>query len=344
MEFARTYNPDEKNTIPVEKKRKLKTNEEHKKSVYPSYINEFEIYLTHLNYAETSIEAHRKRGRKFCRKLEEITGIEFLTLQDCKIITSDMVSKYEQHLLNKIRDKSLKPYSAYCDLKTVRLFLKFLHFKKVINYKYEIPKSMIEPTKRLNLYVESKDIIQLAESILNQEKQFFKYRNLALLLLLVETGCRLVEASSILISDIKFTEKKIQLTSVKSGTRTLQLNDFVLDVLKKYFKIRERVNPKSDHFFLRSDGRKTHLYSLSNFLHVENIRAFGYVKVNARALRHTFITNAIDDNNDIVNLSSTMGHKHWVSTMHYLHRDKNRLLNNTLPYDPIPENFIEEGD
>jgi len=343
MNIARKIKPKEGNQIPVRKsKKKMNKHEQPSKQSYPHYIGDFEKFLFQLNYAETSIDSHKRRGRKFCRTLELITGIKMPTLLECKHITPEIVTLYEHHLLNKVQKNKLKPYSAYCDLKTVRLFMKFLHFNKIVNFKYDIPKDMIEPTTRSNLYIESQTIIQLAETIALRENAFSRYRNFAYLLLLVETGCRVVEASSILITDIKFSEKTIQLRSVKSGARTLQLNDFVLKVLKQYTTLREKLKPKTNHLFLKRDGSKSTPTHLSSLLIDDNKKAFGYLKVNARALRHTYITNAIDNDNDIVSLSPTMGHKHWVSTMHYLHRDKKRLLKNTLPFNPISRNFKEE--
>lgn len=60
-------------------------------------------------------------------------------------------------------------------------------------------------------------------------------------------------------------------------------------------------------------------------------------RIFGRALRHTFITNAIDNNNDPFQVAETVGHKHLVSTQHYLHRSINRLLKNTLNHNPIEE-------
>jgi integrase/recombinase XerC len=344
MGLAIKYENTNKIVSSVTPKKTIKNREKKQKTQTFSYITNFENFLLQLNYAESTVETHKRRARKVCNILQEISGVFFTTLSECENITKEVIIKYEQHLNNRVKHNNLKSYSAYCDLKTVRLFLKFLYFNKVIDYKYEIPKVMITPVNRSNLYIDTTTILQLAESIDNREESAKKYRNLAFLLLLVETGCRPIEASSILITDVKFTEKTIRLHSVKSGTRTLKLNDFVLRVLKKYVNVRNQLNPKCDYLYLKNNGSKTNSDYLNSILTLENKRAFGKIKVHARGLRHTYITNAIDNNNDIVNISATMGHKHWVSTMHYLHRDKNRLLINTLPYSPIDETLVKGDD
>jgi integrase/recombinase XerC len=315
---------------------KIKKGRSIKKDKFPTFIEEFAEFLLHQNYAATTVESHKIKSRKFCRILKEISNISISTLSDCNQITKKAINSYVIYLNDQIRQSKLQPYSAYCDMKTVRLFIKFLYYKKLIDFKYEIPKNLIVSPNRSNLYVDKQSIIQLAESIMQNEKIINKMRNLSLFLLLVETGCRPIEASNLLISDINFTEKFIRLYSIKSGTRTLKLDNFVLNVLKEYSIIRENLNPTSEHFFIKNDGTKVTRNYLSSKLTLENKKAFGYNKINSRVLRHTYITNAIDNNNDFVKLSETVGHKHWVSTMYYLHRDKNRMLQQTLPFNPIP--------
>jgi integrase/recombinase XerC len=344
MELAHNIVFDIKHESPKSRKNSVtvKNNNQKKKIKTPSgFIDNFETFLLELNYAETTVESNKIRAKKFCSTIQEISGINLSSLTDCKNISREIVIKYEQYLLDQIKRNKLKPNSAYSDLKAIRLFLKFLYFNKVIAYKYSIPKDMIPPTSRSNHYLDTSTIIHLAENIASRKNLVIRYRNLALLLLLVETGCRFVEASSLLVSDVKFTEKTIRLKSVKSGTRTLKISSYVLGILKKYANVRNQLNPNGEYFFLKNNGSKTNTKYLTGILNSENIRAFGKSTVHARALRHTYITNAIDNKNDIVSISATMGHKHWVSTMHYLHRDKNRLLKNTLPYSPIDENLIK---
>jgi integrase/recombinase XerC len=345
MELTYKYDSDVEQTSTLSKRKSTKAkNNNQKVKATLDFIDDFETFLLQLNYSETTVSVHKRRAKKICNIIQEISGILLSSLSDCENISCEMITKYEQYLNDQIKRNNLKPYSAYCDLKTVRLFLKFLYFNKVIAYKYKIPKEMISPVNRSNLYIDTTTIIQLAENIASRKKLVIKYRNLALFLLIVETGCRPVEVSSILITDVKFTEKTIRLNSVKSGTRTVKLNNYVLGVLKEYFYLRNKLNSKCEYFFLKNNGSKTNSTYISSLLNLENKNAFGNVNINARGLRHTYITNAIDNNNDIVNISATIGHKHWASTMHYLHRDKKRLLKNTLPHSPIHESLIKGDD
>jgi integrase/recombinase XerC len=322
----------------------IQKEKKHSGAEFPIYIEEFAEFLRQLRYSETTIESHKIKGRKLCKQLEEFGEVKFNSISDFEQITIDLIGKYEQYLKDMIKKGKYEPSSVHAFMKTVRLFLKFLLIKKVISIKYVIPKPFVASVNRANYYIETKTIIQLAESILTNKDEFVSSRNLALLLLFVETGCRPIEACSLLISDISFTEKTISLNSVKSGRRKIKLDDYVLNIFKKYNKLRNHRNPKCDHFFLKNDGSEPNRKYLTNLLFVENKKAFGKNLVHARALRHTYVTNAIDNNNDFSEVSVTMGHKHWVSTMYYLHRDKNRLLKNTLPYNPINIQMINGDD
>lgn len=316
----------------------------YRKAIFPAYIEDFEQFLQDRNYAETTIRSYKDRGRKLCNDLMKISDISFQTLSDFRHLSNELVHKFETFKLHQIEDKKLSPTSVHSDMKAFRLFIQFLFFNNIISFRYEIPDFLLAPATRANLYVNQEDILKLAESIRKNKNPILASRNYALLLLYVETGCRAIEASNILISDINFSEKTIRLNSIKSGTRKLILNPFVIKILKDYMKKREQLIPKTNHFFLKNNGEKASSTNLTLFLVNENYKAFGMCKVNSRALRHTYVTNAFENNNEFQQISETMGHKHWVSTLHYQHRSKERLLTHTLPFNPIPEVFNNGDD
>ena len=73
-----------------------------------------------------------------------------------------------------------------------------------------------------------------------------------------------------------------------------------------------------------------------------NKKAFGKAKINAKALRHTYATNALENLNDFEEVSKSMGHLHWISTEYYVHKSIKRLLANSLPFNPLLP--LIEGD
>jgi integrase/recombinase XerC len=341
MELANYYNQYEDQSYKTEQENVTKTETTFKgrkqKQPFPVFIEDFGQYLADKNYSASTTEAYMIRLRRAFRDLAEERDLTFTSINDFQYKGPEIINFFENLKYKQIRNKQLKPTSAHSDMKAIKLFFQYLFSKRIINYKYVIPKDLLSPATRSNLFVDDEDLLNLAMKIKTNKNPLGEKRSYALLLLYIDTGCRPIEASNVQITDISLTEKTISLFCNKSGTRKLELSNFVIWAFKEYIEQRKKLNPTNDYFFLRNDGQKTSTRDLSIILLQENIKAFGNSRINARALRHTYVTKAFENPNDLKDVSETMGHKHWVSTMHYLHRSKDRLLKNTLPYNPLPD-------
>lgn len=49
------------------------------------------------------------------------------------------------------------------------------------------------------------------------------------------------------------------------------------------------------------------------------------MKFSPKSLRHTFITNALNNQNNIDDVAKAVGHKHLISTLYYFYRDLNSI-------------------
>lgn len=310
--------------------------ERRSKTITPSFINDYQSDLKNRNYAPSTIKPHLSRTKQFWKFFIQLHNKDASSssLDELRLLTYDDVLRYENHLINRIRKKEIKDETAYSCIKNIKLFLNFLYHKKIINFQYTIPKKFVVQPTRLNSYID-KNLIQdlIISTFAIQSRN--KYRFLAILFLLVETGCRPIELANLKMCDLKLTEKKIIFNSIKSDKRTLSLDRYVIKVLKRYIKIRKDLKSSEECFFLLNNGKPMRSKNFSDIVYDLNKKAFGQNLINARALRHTYITNAIDNNNEIKDLAEAVGHKHWDSTIYYLHRSKKRLLENTLSFNPI---------
>ncbi|QHA93123.1 site-specific integrase [Bacillus sp. N1-1] len=297
-------------------------------------IQEFKKYMEESNYC--SAIDHSTRVKYFTKVLYKELGYPEKT-EDYKIKPIH-IEIFEKHLQEKINKGSISVPTSYVYLLSIRHFCEFLSIRKVINFVYTIPQHFRSNAKRSNEYVEVEAILKLINSV-NSRDNAIKFRNISIILLILETGCRPIEVCNINISDLNFSERTIILRSVKSGQRKLLLNKELIKILKLYLSTRELYHPSSNSFFLRINGLRISRKSITNMFHQESIRAFGYKYISAKALRHTYATNAIDSGTHIEDLSNSMGHKHWISTYYYVNKNVNRLLKNTLIYNP----FIMSG-
>ncbi|MGM9987701.1 MAG: tyrosine-type recombinase/integrase [Bacillaceae bacterium] len=307
-----------------------------------NFLEDFEQYLLVRNYANTTVKNHIKKVTMICNDLANSSNVEINTLKDCHSINKEITGQYEQLLVQRIMTEEIKRTTAYSYIKSFRLFLLFLYHYKIIDFKYQIPNSFVVQPTLANTYVNEDCILRLAENIM-QNPSNIKYRNLALLLLIVDTGCRPIEASNVRLSDVSFSRKTIVLHCIKSGPRTMKLNNIVIQTLKEYLVFRNSLNPQNDYLFLKTNGLPASNTCLSSIINRESKKIFKNKTsiVLARSLRHTYATKAVENKNDINDIARAMGHKYVQSTYGYVHRSKERLLKNTLSYNPCNQIFNE---
>jgi site-specific recombinase XerD len=108
-----------------------------------------------------------------------------------------------------------------------------------------------------------------------------------------------------------------------------------MNQIAKYLDYRKTLPATTDHLFLLETGEPINTKAIGGQINGYNKRAFGEARFSAKSLRHTFITNALNDRNDIQQVANTAGHKHLVSTLHYFYRSIETLLENTLHHNPV---------
>ncbi|GGA40596.1 tyrosine-type recombinase/integrase [Psychrobacillus lasiicapitis] len=336
LNYDETIN-NEITTVNIKKnsKRRIKRIEE------PPYLNEYSDYLKTRNYSASTIGTCLTRTKQFSSQIKELFEKDFSSLEGFGNLDLIDIDVYENFLIERVRKNEIKNETAYNCIKNFRLFLQFLKYKEIIDYKYSIPKKFMVTPSQINVVIPKEITLKMCDSILKNPNMFHRYRNLAVLLVLVNTGCRPLEISNLKINDLNTTERKITLNSIKSSQRTLNLNQTVILILKKYLIARDSLMPQTDDLFLKRNGKPISPQNITSILHAINTKVFGESIANARSYRHSYITNAIEDRNDFKEISEAVGHKHWFSTQHYLHRSKQRLLNNTLQFDPT-ENLFKE--
>ncbi|WP_273854147.1 tyrosine-type recombinase/integrase [Guptibacillus spartinae] len=293
-------------------------------------LQEFKEFMEKTNH--NSAGYHVTRVRYFTKILNKDLGYPQKT-KDYNINLMH-IKTFEGHLQKKINDRIITTPTSYVYLLSIKHFCKFLFFRKIISFEYNIPNNFRGSSKRSNDYVSVENIMKLINSV-NSRDNIIKFRNLSIILLIVETGCRPIEVCNINISDINFSERTIFIKSVKSGQRKMVLNKELIKLFKLYVSTRELYNPNSNSLFLKVNGSRISRKAITNMFHQESIRAFNEKQISAKALRHTYATNAIDSGSNIEELSNSMGHKHWISTYYYLNKDIDRLLENTLKYNPF---------
>lgn len=266
---------------------------------------------------------------RFLNKLFNLTIDEQLTN-----LSMDHIRQYESYLARRVALEQIHGSTAYVKLRYLKLYINYMHREKIITFRYEVPSKYHVAANRNNDYVNKNDILSLL-NVLFLSKSKNKLRDIAVLLLIIDTGCRPIEITNIRLCDVNTTESTIQLFSKKSNIRTLKINKYPMHFIKEYFALRKISSSKGDKLFTLLNGQELNTKAIGQMINTYNKKAFGEARFSARSLRHTFATNALDNGNELDQVSKSLGHVNWNSTIYYLHQSAKRLLTNTLPFDPI---------
>jgi site-specific recombinase XerD len=306
------------------------------KSKPPVIVEEFITFLTRCNYSVNST-GYKNNILHFINYIKENFDADIqLSIDNKDSQTFHFhLNSYQQMLKQRVSLEEIISASAYHYIRTLKLFIKFLKQEKYFNYDYCLNNSFNSKGSRGNEYVPSDDVIKMLDMIYEHSNNI--YRDLSIVLTMVDTGCRSIEISNIKVKDINLIERTIQLKSRKSGIRKLQLSREVTVVIKDYLSIRHLYNPEHDFLFVTSDGNKINNHIITQIFKYMNAKAFNGKKYSPKSIRHTYITNALENNTNLDKVSKIAGHKHWISTFYYLHRSKKLLLENTLNHSPLKE-------
>lgn len=306
---------------------------------YPSILNNFVSYLEHNNiYSITEYRRNTNYFLKYIKENFEAFAESDFNVAELKKITNEHIEKYHSFLSKRIEFELISKSRALRLTDSLRLFFKFLEKIHGNTLKYAIPDKFRTQGTRSNEFVPEEDIIAMLKQIQMHSRNQLK--DMCIFLLLVDTGCRPKEIVNIEVSDVQATEFTIYLRSKKSGQRKLKLSKPVMNLLKEYLKLREKISLSHESLFLNAFGEPIETFVINWIFYSANMNAFGKNLYPPKAFRHTYITNALEDRNNLIDVAATVGHEHIVSTQYYLEKSLKRLKRNTLPFNPV--SFLEE--
>jgi len=183
--------------------------------------------------------------------------------------------------------------------------------------------------KKLPKYLTKEEVKLLLEST-----TYLKHK--AILSTIYSAGLRVSEAINLRISDIMSKEMKIR---VRNGKRNKErytlLSQKNLELLRVYWKKFGYKNYSPDDYLFISRLTKTKLTTRCIEKAMEkSMQKSGIVKkATVHTLRHSFATHLMNDDVELVNIQTLMGHSNIKTTSIYLHVKDYQILNIKSPLD-----------
>ncbi len=291
-------------------------------------IDEFISYLQiELNYSSNTLNSYIIELNKYKEYLEA-NGINYLS------VNKDIVRQY----LKDLDKRKYKNTSISKNLSTLRSFYNFLVRKEKIgkNIFNSIHNPKLE--KKLPNFLTEIDI----ENILtfsdneNYQKNIYTNRDLLVLELLYDTGCRVSELASIKLKDINCEEKSIRILGKGSKERIVYFGEYTKDTMQEYLKERENIlGLKVSEFLLvsRESGSLTPrriAQIIAKIMKELEIKK----NVTPHTFRHSFATHLLNNGADLRSVQELLGHSSLSTTQIYTHVSNERLRNVYLKTHP----------
>lgn len=148
--------------------------------------------------------------------------------------------------------------------------------------------------------------------------RFERYRNRALLGVMIYAGLRAAETLNLLMTDVDLANSTIHVRCGKGAKdRLVPIGSTLRAYLLEYLKDRERAGKRSA--FLFTPVRQDQGLAMSGLKRIiDRIRKRSGVEFSAHRLRHTFATLMLEGGCDLFSLQKMMGHSDIQTTTIYL--------------------------
>ena len=302
----------------------------------PDYLNSFWDYsITMLNKSPNSVKEYNYDLAMFLKfikihfHLTDETDFQKITINDItldtiKKITLDDIHAFISFLTREYHSKST---TRARKISTIRIFFKYLSRKANlidVNPAQDLETPKLD--KRLPKYLSLEDSRKLLDVTANEDNRNCE-RDYAIITLFLNCGMRLSELVGINISDIDFSESKLNVIGKGNKERTIYLNKACINALSEYLQVRPKEGVKHDNKYsekaLFLSERKTRIGNRTvESIVTKQLQAAGLdtKKYSVHKLRHTAATLMYQYGQvDIRALQELLGHESISTTEIYTH-------------------------
>lgn len=178
----------------------------------------------------------------------------------------------------------------------------------------------LEPDEVANLL----DMVEEGEKLTKNQLRFHsktKYRDVAILTLMLGTGIRVSELVGLDINNIDFNTNGILIKRKGGKEATVYFGDEVLTALLDYLEIRSKIIPEPGHegaLFLSLQNKRLCVRSVENLVKKYASNLTSIKKITPHKLRSTYGTSLYRETGDIYLVADVLGHKDVNTTKkHY---------------------------
>jgi integrase/recombinase XerD len=268
-------------------------------------IDNFINYLIITNKSNETIIGYRKELRYFLEFIQEKLN--------CRVFIEDVTLSILEEYIAYIKEvKGCQPATINRAIHVLRSFYSYIVKRDI--YSKNIP-AMLEPIKlqqKERCYLSEKEFARLIAAIDNRLVYI-------IIKTLYYTGLRISECLDLSMDNIDMQNKLIHVIAGKGNKdRTIPVNNKLHKELSEYLKD-IRPEGKSNRFFASETSGKVSREYINKCLKKAAKDAEINKNVTCHILRHSFASNLVSKNVNLVNVQKLLGHSSLKVTSIYTH-------------------------
>ena len=285
-------------------------------------IDEFKNYLLiDKKYSKNTIDRYETNLKRFKN-----------FFQDRKIenINADDISNYVKYLY----EIGLSERSVSNNISTLKSFYKYLILFR--NLKVN-PISNIEYPKLRKGLPKTLSYDEVSTLLDIDIKDYYDYRNKAMLELMYASGLRVSELVNLIVHDINFETSTVRVLGKGSKERIIPVGDYAMESINNYLSNSRNwlsKGKKNDYLFLNNHGEKMSRQAFFKLLQKlakeKNIKT----EFSPHTLRHSFATHLLQNGADLRSIQELLGHSSISTTQIYTNVSNEYVSKNYHKYHP----------
>ncbi len=277
--------------------------------------NLFEIFDRFLAYGK-AMRDYRPQTLKNYKGAFELFTRE-ARVYDLQDLNKQVVERW---FFNGRAKRKWSPVTFRHNHKLLNVFFKWLVKENLAdeNYLDGLEKPRMQRRLPRALSAENASFILEASFHLDYRYKFERFRNRAIIAIMLFAGLRKGEVVNLKLNDVSMEERTIFIDQGKGGKdRLIPINTKLHGYLEEYLKDRRRISKDQIYLFLSMGKNKPLGITGINRL-IKRLKKATRINFSAHSLRHSFATLMLEGGCDIYTLSKIMGHSKITTTTIYL--------------------------
>ena len=283
-------------------------------------LNEFIEFLKYeLNYSPMTIDSYRRDIEKFDLFLLSENVLFDMVNKD--VIRDFLSQELNNHISKRTCKRRLSSLNKYYD---------FLLKKKYVKTNPFVIVDHLKTSKKLPKILFNEQISDLL-SANRQRSDEMKLRDQCLLEMLIYTGIRVSELTSLKLSDINIKRRIIRVFGKGRKERLVPFVEQCQQSCQEYLnilrpKLQNKNSEYNDWFFLNSNGQKLTPRGVEYILKdIENKTGI-FLGLHPHLLRHSFASSLLNNGADLRLIQELLGHESINTTQIYTHVSKEAMV------------------